>query len=109
MPSCSHQSEMVRRWVRAGKQVGLSFSFEHEGATWWGTVAVQIWGAKVKVYVDEIRESDMVSEAYARQELSVFDGLADAEAFVHANTRLEFDMLRPCKGHRLFNPAWDAV
>ena len=44
MPSCSHQSEMVRRWVRAGKQVGLSFSFEHEGATWWGTVAVQIWG-----------------------------------------------------------------
>ena len=92
--------------VEAGKQVGASFSYENAGETYWTSVGVQKSEGVYLVYVDEIREAKMSAEEFEREEMIAFDTIEAAAAFVDANTRASFHDLRPCKGQKVFNPAF---
>lgn len=97
----------VMRWVRSGKQVGSRFEFLLSGERCWSSVAVQEWKGRYKVFVDEVLERNMVGEVYEKEEVVVFDTPEDAAAYVDEHTRTSFIELRPCKGQRIFNPAFD--
>ncbi len=97
----------VMRWVRSGKQVGSRCEFLLSGERCWSSVAVQEWKGRYKVFVDEVLERNMVGEVYEKEEVVVFDTPKDAAAYVDEHTRTSFIELRPCKGQRIFNPAFD--
>jgi hypothetical protein len=61
------------------------------------------------VYVDEIAESLMDAEEYAREETLNFTTLEEAAQYVDAHTEISFCQLRPCKGQKIFNPAFSST
>ena len=96
----------VEEWIQRGKQVGKSFAFVRDGESVWSSVAIQKWRGAYKVYIDEIRESQMASENYDKEVLVTFSTLREAASFVAENSKTEFVKLRPCKGQTLFNPSF---
>lgn len=100
-------TEQIQAWLEAGKQLGKVFSYEHDGQVYWSSVAIQKWDGKYKLYIDEIAESAMVSEGYCREELYNllnFDELVNA---VNLKSRIQIYDMTPCKGQKIFNPAFD--
>ena len=96
--------QKLARWVLENKQIGVVFSFEHHGAVYWSSVAIQKWQDVIKVYVDEILESQMHAENYSREEIAEHDSIESALEFVSTKTRAEPEMLFPCKGQKIFDP-----
>lgn len=97
-------NQNLTRWISGGKQIGKVFSFDRNGELCWSSVAIQKWGEVVKVYVDEILESQMDAEIYLREETLAFDSIESALEFVSNSTMAELEQLSPCKGQKIFNP-----
>lgn len=92
--------------ILEGQQLGARFSFVEDGQTIWSSVGVQFHEGKFKVYVDEIEEGKMDAEEYRKDMGISFPNLSDALEWAGENTRISPDELRPCKGSRIFNPAF---
>ena len=90
-----------------GKQVGTSFVYAINEEKHWSSVGIQKWEGSIKVYVDEIAESQMVAENFIREETRKFITVKEALVFVEQNTRAELKDLAPCKGQKVFNPKFD--
>jgi len=97
-------NENLIRWIAGNKQIGRVFSFERNGELCWSSVAMQKWGDVIKVYVDEILESQMDAENYLREEILEFDSIESAIEFVSKSTMTDPEQLSPCKGQKIFNP-----
>ncbi len=102
------EREEVFRWVLAGKQVGVRASFELCGEVIWTSVGIQSWSERFRVYVDEIKESQMDAEEYSREEVRDFASVEEAAQYIDEHTRVTFEQLRPCKGQKIFNPGLSA-
>lgn len=96
--------EKLREWILNNKQVGKVFSFEKNGELCWSSVAIQKHEDVIKVYVDEILESQMDAENYLREELINFVNVDDAINYVSKETMVEINDLFPCRGQKIFNP-----
>ncbi|TGE21013.1 hypothetical protein [Hymenobacter metallicola] len=102
-----HDLQRVRSWVEAGKQVGKCFTFVRNGVTYRSSVAVQKWKDGYKLYVDEIEEEYIQSEAYEREQVIFKCSLSELEVLIKDTTSLTIEQLAPLKGQKLFNPAFD--
>ena len=100
-------SEVLKKWLSEGKQVGKVNSYELTGERYWTSVGIQKWGDVVKVYVDEILESEMDAENYLREEILEFTDVNSALAYIDKNTRVTLDEIAPCKGQKIFNPRFN--
>jgi len=96
--------EKIKDGVLTNKQIGNVFSYEQDGELYWSSVAVQKWGNIIKVYVDEILESQMDTENYTRDEVLIFQNIDDAIDYIESNTKVSIDRMKPCKGQKIFNP-----
>ena len=101
----SQENKQIRL-ISEGKQLGYRFSFVENGQTIWCSVGVQLHDGKFKVYVDEIEESKMDAEEYRKDVGVSFANLSDALDWVRENTQISPDNLHPCKGLKIFNPAF---
>jgi hypothetical protein len=101
--------EKVRHWLESGKQIGEVFSFEKNSEKYWSSVGVQKWEGYYKVYVDEILESKMAAEDYSIEKIARFDSIELVEDFISANTKTKLELLTPCKGQKIFNPAFEQI
>lgn len=93
--------------IEKGFQVGCRFSFSRKEGLCWSSVGLQKWKSKYKVYVDEILESNMLSEEYMREEIIEFENLDDALKFIEENTNAKICDLATCKGQKIFNPLFN--
>lgn len=101
------EKNKIRAWIEQGKQVGTTLSFSLSGETCWSSVAIQKHHNIYKLHVDEVLEKNMTAEIYTRNELHRFHTLEEAAQYVNQHTQARFELLQPCKGHRLFNPELD--
>ncbi|TQF67862.1 hypothetical protein [Pseudoalteromonas luteoviolacea] len=99
--------EKLISWLGANKQIGVVFDFDRVEGKYWSSVGVQKWNSVFKVYVDEILESEMDAENYAREEIVSFTSVEEAIDFVENDTNANLEQLAPCKGQKIFNPAFD--
>lgn len=95
---------LVYKWINSGKQLGKVYSFKRNGEICWSSVGVQLWEGNIKVYIDEIYESQMNEESFSKEETQEFDEIEEALAFIEKHTLLTIDDLKPCKGSKIFNP-----
>ena len=95
------------QWISESKQVGKVFSYDRDGELCWSSVAIQKWKGVIKVYVDEIMESQMDAENYLREEIIVFDTIESAIDYISTTTMTAPEELTPCKGQKIFNPEFD--
>ena len=98
------ENDKLSRWILKNKQVGVVFSYDRDGELTWSSVAIQKHGNVIKVYVDEILDSEMNSENYLREEVVNFNNIRDAISYVSSDTMASIDNLAPCKGQKIFNP-----
>jgi hypothetical protein len=96
--------QQLEKWILNGKQIGKLFSYDREGEPCWSSVAIQKWKDVIKVYVDEILESQMDSENYLRDEIIEFNTVESAINYISNNTMASPKDLSPCKGQKIFNP-----
>ena len=96
--------EKIAIWVDRGKQVGDVFSFHRNDLLYWSSVAIRKWDGVIKLYVDEILESQMNAEKYEREEILEFDSVENALNYVSENTMVSLKKMMPCKGQKIFNP-----
>jgi hypothetical protein len=96
------RAEQVRAWIERGKQVGKSLSVERDGRTFYLRVAVQKRQAGYTVLVDEIDETRMAAESYARDEQRAFESLEAARRFIEETTPVRLDELQPSTGQKWF-------
>ena len=101
--------EKLTNWLINNKQIGKTFSFEQNNELCWSSVGIQIWEGVVKVYVDEILESQMDAENYLREEILAFPDIDSALNYVADNTKAPVDELTPCKGQKIFNPKFGSM
>jgi len=97
-------NEQQHKWISEGRQLGIRFSFIRNGNLYWSSIGIQKWGGLLKVYVDEILESEMDAENYSREELLEFSNVDNALKFISENTIVNIENLKPCKGQKIFNP-----
>ncbi len=95
------------RIIEAGKQVGKSFSFNHNDCTYWSSVGIQKHGGAYKVYIDVIEESQMIAEVYEREEVTQFSTALEAIDYITSETQLDVEDLKTCKGQKIFNPSFE--
>ena len=95
------------QWISDNKQVGKVFSFSRDGELCWSSVAIQKWKGVIKVYVDEIMESQMDAENYLREEILEFNTIESAIYYIATTTMTTPEELTPCKGQKIFNPDFD--
>lgn len=95
------------KWIDNNKQIGTVFSYKKDNDTVWSSVALQKWQGKIKVYIDEILESQMVAENYMKEDISSFSTLESALNHIHNHSRADIKQLKPCKGQKIFNPEFE--
>ena len=92
--------------IEKGKQIGKVFSLQKNGLTYWSSVGIQKHEGVYKVYIDMIEESKMSAEEYAREEFSRFMTANEALNYAVAESGLSEEEFTPCKGQKIFNPAF---
>ncbi|WP_421849466.1 hypothetical protein [Marinomonas sp.] len=95
----------IKEWVLNNKQVGKVFSYEKCGELCWSSVAIQKYEGIIKLYIDEILESQMDSENYLREEILKFSTIEEAIDYLSNESQVRIEDLSPCKGQKIFNPA----
>jgi hypothetical protein len=98
----------IIRSIESGQQLGIRDKATIEGKALWISVAVQKYENSYKTYIAEIYEDDAAAEKYQREEIRRFFNIDDALQYLKDYARIDSSFLAPCKGQKIFNPAFDS-
>lgn len=97
----------TREWLEAGRQIGKSVDYHKDGEEYWLTVGIQRWEGVYKLYISNVKMSEVYNEDAHFEEVTRINQFEEIEPVLTSKTFVRLGELTPLKGQKIFNPRFD--